>query len=229
MPRYRRIPTGDLPRGAKVGITYQTMTVNPGIFLPWIKKDLETRGVRFIRKEIESIKEAEQITGCGIIVHASGLGAAHLAGDKNVIAIRGQTMFVKNDFDELVMLQGSQYTYVIPRMYTGGVIIGGVSQEGNLDHDVDEDLRSDILERAKKISPRIFDSVDLKDDKIKNIVAFRPGRKGGCRIEVEGNVVHAYGFGGLGFIYSYGAAAKVRDLVNSLVQGENTSTSRSRL
>lgn len=41
--------------------------------------------------------------------------------------------------------------------------------------------------------------------------------------------MHAYGFGGLGFIYSYGAAAKVRDLVNSLVQGENTSTSRSRL
>lgn len=209
-----------------MGFTYETMTVNPAVFLPWIKEDLETGGVRFIRKEIESIEEAKQVTGCGIIVHASGLGASHLAGDENVVAIRGQTIFVKNDFDELVMLQGSQYTYVIPRMYTGGVIMGGVSQEGNLDRGVDEDLRSDILERTKQLSPRCFDSVDLKDDKIKNIVAFRPGRKGGYRLEVEGNVVHAYGFGSLGFIYSYGAAAKVRDLVNWLSKGKDTSRSR---
>lgn len=202
------------------------MTVNPAVFLPWIKKHLETSGVRFIRREVETIEEAQQVSGCDIIVHASGLGAYHLAGDKNVVAIRGQTMFVKNDFDELVMLQGSQYTYVIPRMYTGGVIIGGVSQEGNLDRDVDKDLRSDILERTRKISPQNFDSVDLKDDKIKDIVAFRPGRKGGYRLELEGNVVHAYGFGSLGYMYSYGAATKIRDLVNSMAQEKPISRSR---
>jgi glycine/D-amino acid oxidase-like deaminating enzyme len=202
------------------------MTLNPAVFLPWIKKELETRGVRFIRKELKSIEEAEKMTGCGIVVHASGLGAFHLAGDKGVVAIRGQTMFVETDFDELVMLQGSQYSYVIPRMYTGGAIMGGVSQEGNLDRNVDENLRPDILERTKKLSPGSFDSVDLKKDNIKNIVAFRPGRKGGYRLEAEGRVVHAYGFGGLGYVYSYGAALKVRDLVKSLTQGKTTYRSR---
>ncbi|KAJ5814617.1 hypothetical protein N7474_006394 [Penicillium riverlandense] len=226
VPHYCRIPTGDLPAGATVGFTFQTMTLNPAVFLPWIKKELETRGVRFIRKELKSIEEAEKITGCSIVVHASGLGAFHLAGDNDVVAIRGQTMFVETDFDELVMLQGSQYSYVIPRMYTGGAIMGGVSQEGNLDRNVDENLRPDILERTKKLSPGRFDSVDLKNDNIKNIVAFRPGRKGGYRLEAEGKVVHAYGFGGLGYVYSYGAALKVRDLVKSLTQGKTTYRSR---
>ncbi|KAJ5272887.1 hypothetical protein N7478_008012 [Penicillium angulare] len=216
VPRYHRIPTEDLPQGAKMGFTYKTMTVNPLVFLPWIKKHLETMGVKFIRREVKSIEEAQNIAGCKIVVHASGLGAYHLAGDKNVVAIRGQTMFVENKFDEVVMFQGSEYTYVIPRMYSGGVIMGGVSQEGNLEPGVDEDLRSDILQRTKNIAPSSSESVNLKDDKIKDIVAFRPGRKGGYRLEPEGNVVHAYGFGSLGYIYSYGVAMKIRDLVDSM-------------
>ncbi|KAJ5087202.1 hypothetical protein N7456_010818 [Penicillium angulare] len=216
VPRYRRIATEDLPKGAKMGFTYKTMTVNPLVFLPWIKKHLESIGVKFIRKEVESIEEAQTIAGCKIVVHASGLGAYHLAGDKDVVAIRGQTMFVENKFDEVVMFQGSEYTYVIPRMFSGGVIMGGVSQEGNLDSTVNEELRSDILKRTKNIAPSSSESVNLKSDKIKDIVAFRPGRKGGYRLEPEGNVVHAYGFGSLGYIYSYGVAMKIRDVVDSM-------------
>lgn len=52
----------------------------------------------------------------------------------------------------------------------------------------------------------------------KDIVAFRPGRKGGYRIEAEGNVVHAYGFGSLVYVYSY-AALKVRELVDTMLSG----------
>lgn len=228
VPRYRRIPTNELPTGARIGFTYQSMTVNPTVFLPWMKKELESRGVQFIRKDVTSIEQARHITGCGIIVHASGLGALHLADDKDVVAVRGQTMFVETDFDELMMLQGSQYTYVIPRMYTGGVIMGGVSQEENLDRKVDEKLRPDILERTRRLSEGSFESVDLKNPSTKDIVAFRPGRKGGYRLEAEGNVVHAYGFGSLGYTYGYGAALEVRELVKSWVN-DRVTFRRSRL
>lgn len=193
------------------------MTVNPVVFLPWLKAELETRGVQFIRGEVSSIEEAKRIAGCDVIVHASGLGASELAGDEDVLAARGQTIFVESDFDELVMLQGSQYTYIIPRMYTGGVIVGGVSQEGNVEREVDGNLRGDILERVRKMSRGRFGPVDLKKSSTRDIVAFRPGRRGGYRIEAEGDVVHAYGFGSLGYIYGYGAALKVRVLVDSLV------------
>lgn len=202
------------------------MAVNPLVFLPWIRKQLEAQGVEFIRKEVEEIEEVKRITGNEVIVHATGLGAYNLARDKDVVAARGQTMFVKIDFNELVMLQGSQYTYIIPRMHSGGVIIGGISQEGNLDREVDEKLRPDILARVKNISKNRLECVDLESPSTKNIVAFRPGRKGGYRLEAEGNVVHAYGFGGMGYIYGYGAALKVRDLVKAVIKLSNP---RSRL
>lgn len=124
------------------------------------------------------------------------------------------------------MLQGSQYTYIIPRMYTGGVIVGGVSQEGNLEGEVDENLRSDILERVRKMSKGRLGPVDLNKASTRDIVAFRPGRKGGYRIEAEGDVVHAYGFGSLGYIYGYGAALKVREMVDSLASGKHKGKSR---
>ncbi|KAL4993959.1 hypothetical protein BDV10DRAFT_197900 [Aspergillus recurvatus] len=226
VPRYRCIPKERLPEGVKVGFTYTSMTINPAFFLPWVKTQLEASGVKFIRKTLTSIDEARAITGSRIIVHASGLGASTLASDKNVVGIRGQTMFVETNFGELKMHQGSHYTYVIPRMFTDGAIIGGVSQPGNLDRRVDEDLRADMLQRAKKLTNGGLDSVSLEKSVQKDIVAFRPGRNGGYRLEVEGDTVHAYGFGGLGYIFSYGVAMKVRELVDWVVHGDSALRSR---
>ncbi|PYI27230.1 nucleotide-binding domain-containing protein [Aspergillus indologenus CBS 114.80] len=227
VPRYRRIPKEKLPDGVKLGFTYTSMTINPAYLLPWIQKQLQARGVIFIRKTLSSIAEAKNITGAKIIVHASGLGAYTLAGDKNVEAIRGQTMFVKTDFvEELMMHQGSHYTYVIPRMFTNGAIIGGVSQPGNLERNVDRDLRADILQRVNTMTNGGLAAVDLEKDVQKDIVAFRPGRKGGFRLEAEGDVVHAYGFAGLGYIFSYGVAMKVRELVDSIVKQDGAPRSR---
>ncbi|OJJ97615.1 hypothetical protein ASPACDRAFT_53763 [Aspergillus aculeatus ATCC 16872] len=227
VPRYRLIPKEKLPDGVKLGFTYTSMTINPAYLLPWIQKQLQARGVTFIRKTLSSIEEAKKLTGAKIIVHASGLGAYTLAGDKNVEAIRGQTMFVKTDFvDQLMMHQGSHYTYVIPRMFTNGAIIGGVSQPGNLDRNVDTDLRADILQRVNTMTNGGLLSVDLDKDVQEDIVAFRPGRKGGYRLEAEGDVVHAYGFAGLGYIFSYGVALKVRELVDSIVRQDEVPRSR---
>ncbi|KNG83520.1 hypothetical protein ANOM_007755 [Aspergillus nomiae NRRL 13137] len=218
VPHYRLIPKDKLPKGVKLGFTYTSMTINPAFLLPWIQTQLKARGVTFLRKTLTSIQEAKRITGAEYIVHASGLGAYMLADDKNVEAIRGQTMFVKTDFNELKMHQGSHYTYVIPRMFTNGAIIGGISQPGSLDRNVDEALRADILKRVKMLTDGGLRSVDLENDVQKDIVAFRPGRKGGYRLEAEGDIVHAYGFAGLGYIFSYGVALKVRKLVDSVVE-----------
>ncbi|PLB53354.1 nucleotide-binding domain-containing protein [Aspergillus steynii IBT 23096] len=227
VPHYRRISTDQLPEGAKIGFTYTSMTINPTFLLPWLKQKLEARGVKFIRKTLASIEEARAITGSKIVVHASGLGAFTLAGDKDVEAIRGQTMFTETDYAESKMHQGSHYTYVIPRMFTKGAIIGGVSQPGNLDRSVDETLRPDILRRVKKLTNGELDPLTLENNVQKDIVAFRPGRKGGYRLEVEGDTVHAYGFAGLGYIFSYGVATKVRELVDSI--GKRDAGQRSRL
>jgi FAD dependent oxidoreductase. len=216
VPKYRLLDPKDLPEGAKVGVKYQSMTVNPAIFLPWIHNLLVDRGVRFYQAEVKSIDEARSILKTQIIINASGLGALDIAADKAVVPVRGQTLLVKSNSHEIVMFQGSHYTYQIPRMYSGGVIIGGVSQEGSHDRKVDAETRVDIIQRFSKLTQGKSNYTDTKKH-IRDIVAFRPGRKGGYRLETEGSVIHAYGFNTLGYTYSYGVGLRVQELVDSVV------------
>lgn len=210
VPDYRVIPSNLLPKGVTFGVKYTAMAMNPLILLPWLKEKLVTKGVKFIRAEVKSIAEAKNMTKASIIVHASGVSAKELARDKDAKPIRGQTMFVKTDFSELVMREGSEYTYVIPRAASGGVIMGGIKSD-RLDTVVDADLKGDILARVNRITDGAFKDVDLSS--VEDIVGFRPGRNGGIRVQREGDIVHAYGMGGAGYIYSFGVAQRVKELI----------------
>ncbi|KAK4865036.1 hypothetical protein LT330_001659 [Penicillium expansum] len=215
-PDFTTIQSTDLPSGATIGFTYSGLAVDPSMFLPWITQTLVKRGVEFVRRNLGSLQEMKSLSQASIVVNASGLGARELASDDSSISIRGQTMLLKNqlNFDRAVIRQGSQYTYVIPRA-SGGVILGGVSQPGNFAVDPDMALRTDILDRVNNMTAGEFDWVDVERDVSKNIVGFRPARKGGIRVEREGNVIHAYGAGGLGYVYSWGMARRVVSLIEN--------------
>ncbi|KAL4963461.1 FAD-dependent oxidoreductase [Aspergillus stella-maris] len=114
VPGYRRLGEDKLYPNAKIGFSYQTVAINPSVFLIWVKKGLEKRGVRFIRREVKSFAEATKMVKTDVLVNATGLGAKELAGDNDVVPIRGQTIFMKTDFDEIAIFQGSHYTYVFP-------------------------------------------------------------------------------------------------------------------
>ncbi|KAI6714589.1 FAD dependent oxidoreductase [Diplocarpon mali] len=140
--------------------------------------------------EAKSIEEARAITKSRVIINASVVGAGLLAGDEAVLPVRGQTMFVKTGFSELIMLEGSEYTYIIPGSGSGGVIIGGIRSD-RLDAEVDVSPKSDILRRVNHLSKGAFQGLDL--DSVTDWIGFRPGRKSGLRVEREGDVIHAYG------------------------------------
>lgn len=200
-----------LPATAKVGFRYTGFTVNPNDFLPWLVARLRSKGVNFIQATVSSLDELRALTRARILVNASGLGARELAKDDDVMGVRGQTMFVKCDYKQVAILQGSEYTYAIPRISAGGVILGGVSQVSN-DTTVDQGLKKDILRRVNRITGNAFGWVDVERD-VQDIVGFRPGRRGGIRVERDGDVVHAYGGGSLGYVYAFGMASRVRDLI----------------
>ena len=210
MPEYRVIPASELPQRTTFGIKYTALAMNPLMLLPWLKKKLVAKGVQFIRAEVKSLDEARELTKAKLIVNASGVGAREFAGDDSVRPVRGQTMFVKTGFSGLVMKEGTEYTYVIPRAESGGVIMGGIKSD-RLDSEVDVELKSDILMRVNRITNGEFEGLDTST--VTDIVGFRPGRKGGLRVEREGDVVHAYGVEGAGYIYSFGVAERVRDLI----------------
>ena len=210
MPDYRIIPKGQLPADVTFGVKYTSLAMNPLILLPWLKQQLLSKGVKFVRCEVRSLDEARRKTAARLVVNASGVGARELAGDEAVRPVRGQTMFVRTDFNELVMREGTEYTYVIPRMGSGGVIMGGIKTD-RIDAEVDVELKTDILMRVNRITNNAFKDIQLTD--VEDIIGFRPGRKGGLRVEKDGNTVHAYGVEGAGYIYSFGVADRVKVLI----------------
>ncbi|KAN0117814.1 putative FAD dependent oxidoreductase [Hyaloscypha variabilis] len=210
MPDFRVIPKSELPDGVSMGVNYTALAMNPLLLLPWLKRNLEERGVKFIRQEVKSLDEARKIAKSKIIVNASGVGARELASDDAVLPVRGQTMFVKTEFNQLFMREGSEYTYIIPRAGSGGAILGGIKSD-RLDSDVDVELKSDILRRVNHMTNGAFEELDLNS--VSDIVGFRPGRTTGLRVERQGDVVHAYGAEGAGYIYSFGVAERVRELI----------------
>jgi D-amino-acid oxidase len=219
-PYYRRVPADELPAGFTIGMTVTSVAVNPDIYLPWLQKTLEEKGVKFIRFTATTLDQVLAKTKAAVLVNASGLGAAKLCNDDLVTPIRGQALFVRNrpDWTNILLRQGSEYTYIIPRLGSGGIIIGGARQEGSLQEEADPALRKDILRRANRLSKGAFSHLDLENDVI-DMVGFRPGRTGGFRLQIEGsNVVHAYGFDGSGYTGSIGAAKQVTQLVRQLTK-----------
>jgi len=75
-----RILPSDHPFPAEFtsGVEFETVIVNPEVYLPWIKSELESRGVRFVRRRVKSLDEACGLAGeSGVVINATGLGELH--------------------------------------------------------------------------------------------------------------------------------------------------------
>ncbi|KAF2090296.1 nucleotide-binding domain-containing protein [Saccharata proteae CBS 121410] len=218
MRDFRLLDASELPAGfAGIGMSYTTVVLTPTVFLPWLRRRLEDQGVGFVRREVSSLDDVRGY-GHAVLVDASGWGAATMGGvgHEKVRKIRGQTHVVRTAYDKILMRQGSQYTYCIPRL-DGTAVLGGVKQVGNTDESVDEELRMDIYNRVSDHLPEVFSAFPADFDLVRDNVGIRPGREGGVRVEsemVEGQkVVHAYGVGGGGYAFSFGLAKAVGELV----------------
>lgn len=231
IPGCRPLTQDELPPGTFSGNRFTALAVNPDVYLIWLKEKLEVEySVAFIRADVASLDQARYMMRCEVVVNASGLGAEQLASDPQVVGVRGQTMLVEPPVDssspsglmdkEVKIRRGREYTYVLPRLLSGGVIIGGISEEGNLNTKVSPPLRDDIIRRVNIMTNGMFKDVKVKRD----IVGIRPDRKGGYRLERTGKVVHAYGFGGAGFRYSVGAGQVVKAYVDQLMSEQALSS-----
>jgi D-amino-acid oxidase len=101
--------------------------LNPNIFLPWMRRNLESSGVKFKRMNLDSLSDACHL-GHDVLINATGLGPRDLADvqDPDMLFLKGQIMLVKSDYKKCLMRDdGKNYTYVIPRL-DGTVIIGGI-------------------------------------------------------------------------------------------------------
>jgi D-amino-acid oxidase len=137
--QFREIPPGELPEGVKSGMGLTTVAINPQIYLPYLYSQLLSLGCTFVRRHLSHIRDAMSLVAPPpkAIINASGLLACKLGGvvDKDVYPTRGQTILVRNQCSQMYFRSaqrlGEEPTYVIPRPYGGGTILGGCRQHGN--------------------------------------------------------------------------------------------------
>ncbi|EOD51954.1 putative fad dependent protein [Neofusicoccum parvum UCRNP2] len=98
--------------------------------------------------------------------------------------------------------------------------VRGIKQFGDTNVLVDSSLRADIFRRVHENLPEAFPETPSGFQVVRDIVGIRPQRKTGARVEKEildgQTVIHAYGAPGGGYVYSYGIAREVAELVNDI-------------
>jgi D-amino-acid oxidase len=214
------------------GCEYETLAIEPHRYLVFIKQEIEKLGGQFIRKSIESMDELYQDYEDSVVfVNASGVGPMTIKGleDDKCYPNRGQNVLVRTKTDKAFSRSGEEYTYVIPRPLSGVVVCGGLNEPNKTHADIDMEIAQDEIRRAHKLAPEV---VSEAPDIAGYVVGIRPARKGGFRLEKEQvaknkYIIHAYGFNGGGYAFSYGAAYMVGTLVEE-IEKEYTSNTRKR-
>ena len=127
------------------------------------------------------------------------------------------------------------WSFIIPRSFNGGTIMGGTKEPGNWQTEASPAVRQRLIQGGKGIAKYAVDdpakdTTALGVGVISDVVGRRPTRDGGMRIQVEerqltgtdgelrtGHVLHAYGAGGRGYEISWGVANEVAGIAESIL------------
>lgn len=126
------------------------------------------------------------------------------------------------------------WNFIIPRFLHGGTILGGTKEPGDWSLGPSRETHDRLLEGGRQL---VAESSGLPRDQplpadlqvIADVVARRPTRDGGMRIEVEtrravtgseNRIIHAYGAGGRGYEISWGVANEVLRLAEQTLYGQ---------
>lgn len=187
----RVISPSDIPEPFKAGVAFDTVSVNPSEYLPWLQSELISRGVTFERRNVRSLDDLRSLVGPdGILVNASALGSRSIIGvqDTKLYPIRGQTILVHAPgLQECLLVYSTteESTYIIPRPGKGQrdtAILGGTFQHGNWDTSLDMQIARGIFDRCAALAPCLKSA---ESRILKCYVGLRPEREGGPRVELE--------------------------------------------
>ncbi|ROT39707.1 nucleotide-binding domain-containing protein [Sodiomyces alkalinus F11] len=206
----------------KLGFEYRTWCVNPMVYCSYLLRRFVRSGGKAVRRELLHEREVftipELVEPARVVLNCSGCGF----GDPNSFITRGQTCVVANECSETVTRQKADgsWTFVIPRNFDGGTIIGGTKEPDNWESEPSPAVRTRLLDAFAATYPPILRAGGGKMHVLRDIVGRRPTRKGGMRLEKEdlGDgrlIIHAYGLGGRGYELSWGVAEAVVDLLSS--------------
>jgi D-amino-acid oxidase len=116
------------------GYLYQTLLIEPPVFLPRLETDLVRNGVTFVHRHFGSKSDLFAALPQKVIVNCTGLGAMTLWNDTDMVPIKGQLAMLPPQ-PALEYLYG-QDGYLFPRH--DHLVIGGTFEEGVNDERVEK-------------------------------------------------------------------------------------------
>jgi D-amino-acid oxidase len=126
LPGLRELSRAENPTKSRVTRSFETMMIEPAIYLPAIMRDHKKAGGTIVEREFKDAAELASLQE-KVIVNCTGLGAAALFGDKDLIPIKGQLTLLKPQPEiEYVALPNGLYMF--PRQ--DSIVLGGTFERG---------------------------------------------------------------------------------------------------
>lgn len=128
-PQLQTLRPGEHPFPTRYAKHYDTMLIEPAVFLGALMDDFLSAGGSFqIRtfsnqSELQSLKES-------VVINCTGLGSRELFNDRELRAVKGQLTFIlpQEEVDYITIAAG---TYMFPR--SDGILLGGTFEYDNYD------------------------------------------------------------------------------------------------
>ena len=142
LPELRELPPREHPfTGFKFVRQFDTMLIEPPIYLKAMLDDFRIAGGEIVVRELHDLNEVQSLAP-KLIFNCTGLGAKALFSDQELTPARGQLTFLlpQPEVDYAVLENG---LYMFPR--TDGIVLGGTWEEGNWSLLPDEATRQRIL------------------------------------------------------------------------------------
>lgn len=133
---------------------YDTMLIEPAVFLPALTEDFYTAGGKIVVREFHNQSELMNLQE-PVIINSTGLGAKDLFNDQNMLAIKGQLSFLLPQPEVDYIILGNNGHYMFPR--SDGVLLGGSFDRNIYDTTPDETTRRRILNGHRDFFARMDD------------------------------------------------------------------------
>jgi D-amino-acid oxidase len=185
-------------------------------------------------QSIDHLRETAESFGCDAVVNCTGLGAAKLCNDDQVVGARGillsfdrekcvrrvavrEGLYGDNKHGAVIITEeepwGTNETpaYLIPRGDL--ILVGGSYLEGDTEESIRGEERERLMRNAEKLG------IDTEKSPITGEwTGFRPFRSTvRCALDPDVSknvrVVHSYGYGGSGWTVNVGAAKESADIL----------------
>ena len=125
----------------------RTMLIEPAIYLNALLRDVHIAGGRVVVGELRDPQAVAALPE-RVVVNCTGLGAATLFGDRQLLPVKGQLtiLFPQPEVDYIVLQRG---LYMFPR--ADGILLGGTFERGNSSLEVDPEAERRVVEGHRRL------------------------------------------------------------------------------